>query len=76
MSELLALMPWNRFPDDESRDNFSSNDGSVFVHQFEDKDLSHFSYALMSNAEMILVDPSRNPEPYYAFAKERNAKII
>ncbi len=76
MSELLALMPWNRFPDDESRDNFSSNDGSVFVHQFEDKDLSHFSYALMSNAEMILVDPSRNPEPYYLYAKEHNATIV
>lgn len=46
------------------------------IKQFEDKHLAHYSYAIVSNGEMALIDPSRNPEPYYAFAKERNATII
>ena len=25
---------------------------------------------------MVLIDPARNPEPYYAFAKEHQAQII
>ncbi|TVZ27079.1 glyoxylase-like metal-dependent hydrolase (beta-lactamase superfamily II) [Gillisia sp. Hel_I_86] len=45
------------------------------IKQFKDAPLSHFSYALVSNGEMALVDPSRNPVPYYKYAEEENAKI-
>ena len=45
------------------------------IVQFEDKNLAHFSYALISNGEIALIDPARNPEPYYTFAKQHNAKI-
>ncbi len=48
----------------------------MFIQQFEDKNLAHYSYAIISNGEIALIDPSRNPAPYYAFAKDNNAKII
>lgn len=46
------------------------------IQQFEDKNLAHYSYAILSNNKIALIDPSRDPEPYYTFAKENNAKII
>jgi glyoxylase-like metal-dependent hydrolase (beta-lactamase superfamily II)/rhodanese-related sulfurtransferase len=45
------------------------------IKQFEDKNLAHYSYAVISNGEMALIDPARNPQPYYDFAKQHNAKI-
>ena len=45
------------------------------VKQFEDKNLAHYSYAIVSNGEVALIDPSRNPQPYYDFAKEHDARI-
>lgn len=45
------------------------------IKQFEDKNLAHYSYAIVSNGEIALIDPSRNPQPYYDFAKQQNAKI-
>ena len=45
------------------------------IKQFEDKNLAHYSYAILSNGEVALIDPSRNPQPYYDFAKQHNAKI-
>jgi len=45
------------------------------IKQFEDKNLSHYSYAIVSNGEVALIDPSRNPQPYYDFADEHHAKI-
>src|SRR6185437_1288693 len=46
------------------------------IMEFEDKSLSHYSYAIISDSEMILIDPARNPQPYYDLAKDNNAKII
>ncbi|MFT4095401.1 MAG: MBL fold metallo-hydrolase [Niabella sp.] len=48
------------------------------IEQFEDKNLSHYSYAILSECEqqVVLIDPSRNPQPYYEFAETYNAKII
>ncbi|MCF2494074.1 MBL fold metallo-hydrolase [Dyadobacter chenhuakuii] len=48
------------------------------IQQFEDKYLAHYSYAILSECEskMVLIDPARNSEPYYAFAKEHQAQII
>ncbi len=45
------------------------------IKQFEDKNLAHYSYAIVSNGEVALIDPARNPQPYYDFAKQKNAKI-
>ncbi|MDT0642616.1 MBL fold metallo-hydrolase [Zunongwangia sp. F363] len=46
------------------------------IKQFKDDPLSHFSYALVSNGEMALIDPARNPIQYYKYAEEENAKIV
>ena len=45
------------------------------IRQFEDKSLAHYSYAIVSNGKIALVDPARNPQPYYDFAKLKNADI-
>jgi len=45
------------------------------IKQFEDKNLAHYSYAILSNGEIALIDPARNPQPYYEFANQHNAKI-
>ena len=47
------------------------------IKQFEDKNLSHFSYAIMSDCEkkLILIDPSRNLQQYIDYAKENEAQI-
>lgn len=48
------------------------------IEQFEDESLAHYSYAILSECqnEIILIDPSRNPTPYYNFAQKHNAKIV
>ncbi|MBU2928316.1 MBL fold metallo-hydrolase [Winogradskyella psychrotolerans] len=46
------------------------------IIQFEDKPLAHYSYAVISNNEMAIIDPSRDPKPYYQLAEKHNAKII
>src|SRR5690554_6737235 len=46
------------------------------IKQFEDKGLAHFSYAVLVNTEIVLIDPARNPQLYYDFAAENNAKIV
>ena len=47
------------------------------IKQFEDKNLSHYSYAILSDCEkkIILIDPSRNPKQYLDYAKENDAQI-
>ncbi len=48
------------------------------IEQFEDKGLSHFSYAILSTCarEIVLVDPARDPQPYYDFAARHEARIV
>ena len=46
------------------------------IKQFKDEPLAHYSYALVSEGEVALVDPSRNPMQYYKFAEEQNARIV
>lgn len=50
----------------------------MIIEQFKDEFLAHYSYAIVSECEqkIILIDPSRNPEPYYEFAKQFEATII
>lgn len=45
------------------------------IKQFEDKNLAHYSYAIVSNGEMAVIDPARDPQPYYAFARQHQATI-
>jgi hydroxyacylglutathione hydrolase len=48
------------------------------IEQFEDKNLSHYSYAILSEcqSEIILIDPSRDTTPYLQYASEHHARII
>lgn len=46
------------------------------IKQFQDKPLAHYSYAIISEGKMALVDPARNPFSYYKYAEENNAKIV
>ncbi|MEJ7821173.1 MAG: MBL fold metallo-hydrolase [Chitinophagaceae bacterium] len=47
------------------------------IKQFEDKNLSHYSYAILSECEkkIILIDPARNTQPYLDYAKDNDAQI-
>lgn len=48
------------------------------IKQWEDKNLAQFSYGILSDCEkkIVLIDPSRDPQPYLDYAKENEAKII
>lgn len=50
----------------------------MMIHQFEDKYLAHYSYAILDELEkqIVLIDPARNPKQYIDFAKQHEAKII
>ena len=48
----------------------------MIIEQFNDEALAHYSYAIVSEGQMAIVDPSRNPMPYYVFAEAHNAKIV
>lgn len=45
------------------------------IHQFYDTYLAHASYLLISDNEALVVDPSRNPQPYYDLAAQHGASI-
>ncbi len=47
------------------------------ITQFEDKNLSHYSYAVLSECEkkIVLIDPARNTQSYLDYAKEKDAQI-
>ena len=48
------------------------------IKQFEDKGLAHFGYAILSEEkkEIVLIDPARNPQPYYDWANAEGAKVV
>lgn len=46
------------------------------ITQFEDRELSHYSYAILSGSEVVFIDPARNIQPYLDFAQKHNAKIL
>lgn len=47
----------------------------MHIERFYDKGLAHASYAVLSNGEIALVDPARDPQPYLEFAEKNNARI-
>ncbi|MEN0057052.1 MAG: MBL fold metallo-hydrolase [Mucilaginibacter sp.] len=48
----------------------------MIIHQFYDIGLAHASYAVIRTGKMIVIDPSRNPQPYYDFAAQHDADIV
>lgn len=46
------------------------------IKQFEYKPLAHYSYAIVSDGVMAIIDPERDPMQYYQYAKQENAKIV
>ncbi|MEO7214013.1 MBL fold metallo-hydrolase [Mucilaginibacter sp.] len=48
----------------------------MIVNQFYDKGLAHASYAIIRNGRMVVIDPARDPQPYYDFAKIHSADIL
>ncbi|RVT97167.1 MBL fold metallo-hydrolase [Mucilaginibacter limnophilus] len=48
----------------------------MLIHQFYDKGLAHASYAVLRGGQIALIDPGRNPQPYYDFATLHEAKIV
>ncbi|MGA6118399.1 MBL fold metallo-hydrolase [Sphingobacterium anhuiense] len=51
------------------------NDKQI-IYQFFDSGLAHFSYAVLVDKKIILIDPARDAGSYYTFAKEHGATII
>jgi hydroxyacylglutathione hydrolase len=47
----------------------------MIIQQFYDKGLAHASYAIVRTGKMVVIDPARNPQPYYDFADRHNADI-
>ncbi len=48
----------------------------MVIHQFYDKGLAHASYAIIRAGKMIVIDPARDPQPYYDFAQQHDADIV
>lgn len=48
----------------------------MIIQQFYDKGLAHASYAVIRTGKMIVIDPARNPQPYYDFANQHDADIV
>jgi glyoxylase-like metal-dependent hydrolase (beta-lactamase superfamily II)/rhodanese-related sulfurtransferase len=48
----------------------------MVIHQFYDKGLAHASYAVIRTGKMIVIDPGRDPQPYYNFATLHEADIV
>ncbi|MDB5009114.1 MAG: fold metallo-hydrolase [Mucilaginibacter sp.] len=47
----------------------------MIIQQFYDKGLAHASYAVIRTGKMIVIDPARDPQPYYDFANQHDADI-
>ena len=48
----------------------------MIIQQFYDKGLAQASYAIISEGQLALIDPVRDVQPYYDFAKQNNAKLL
>ena len=54
----------------------SSTASAVQIQQFYDKGLAQASYAVRCGRQVAIIDPARDPQPYYDFADEHEARII
>ncbi|WP_235297981.1 MBL fold metallo-hydrolase [Portibacter marinus] len=46
------------------------------IKRIYDEGLAHASYAIISQDKMMVVDPARDPKPYFDLAKEQNVDIV
>lgn len=48
------------------------------IQQFEDKGLAQYGYAILDEkaGKVVVIDPARDPAPYYEFAAAHNAAIV
>ena len=46
------------------------------LKQFVDTGLAHHAYVVISEGQAAVIDPARDPQPYYDFAKARGAQIV
>lgn len=46
------------------------------IEQFADEGLSQFTYAILFDKKIVLIDPSRDPQPFYDYADQNSATII
>ncbi len=60
------------------KNTFYTKKNEMKIEQFEDKGLAHYAYAILSESQkkIILIDPARDPQPYYDFAVTHGAEII
>ena len=54
----------------------SSTASVVQIQQFYDKGLAQASYVIRCGRQIAVIDPGRDPQPYYDFADEHEARII
>ena len=47
----------------------------MYIHQFYDTGLAHASYAIVRAGKMVVIDPARDPQPYYDMATQHSADI-
>ena len=48
----------------------------MYIESFIDKDISQISYAIRVRGKIVLVDPARDPSPYYKFAESHKSTIV
>ena len=46
------------------------------IERFYDEGLAHASYAVLSEQQVALVDPARDPQPYLDFAERHGARVV
>ena len=44
-------------------------------HQFYDEGLAHASYIVHDGGQAVVIDPARDPQPYYDYLEETGAKL-
>lgn len=74
LAKILMKFPRNQIPTINPNTEITWN--KVLIKQFEDKNLAHYSYVVISDWEALVVDPERDPTKYYTYAKDHNATII
>lgn len=48
----------------------------MIIEQFYDKGLAHGSYVVISENKAVIIDPARDPQPYYDFVEKHNSSIV
>lgn len=48
----------------------------MIIERFYDEALAHASYIVISGDQAAVIDPARDPKPYYSFARKKGARIV